>query len=100
MFLFFDYGYKDTAAFSYFQIFFNFFILFFIVCNHTYIYRFFRLLVFLSFPVVVCSGGPVLVLCWSWSCVLMTIYPQSDARAYIRAYIRAYTRARTGIFRP
>ena len=54
--LLFDYGYKDTAAFSYFQIFFNFFYTFFSVPVIIPIYAGF--LVFLPFPVV-CSVGAV-----------------------------------------
>ena len=110
----FDYGYKDTAAFSHFQIFLNFFYTFFIACNHTYICGFSRVagIPLFSGGFLSSSGVRVPLVCWScagcgrvfrwWSCVLMTICLLSYARTYIRAYIRTRTgifRAQTAIFR-
>ena len=89
--LVFDYGYKVTTFFSYLQIFFDFFILFF-HCLQSYIY-------IQVFPCCLRSSlflwSCVPLVCWSWSCVLFS----SIIHAYTRTYTRAYTRTRTGIFR-
>ena len=80
---------QSYCFFRYFQIFLTFFLL--IVCRSPHNRKIYFM--FLSFPVVVCSVG-VLVLCRLWSCVRWSPDNHTHAHTYAR------TRTRTGIFRP
>lgn len=88
--LLFDYGYKDTAVFSYFQIFLNFFYTFF-QCLRKYIY-------IQVFPFCPCSS------LFRWCvpcpvvCVLLVRSWSPDNHTHAHTYTR--TRTRTRIFRP
>ena len=72
---------KIRRVFHISKFFLTFFILFFIACNHTYIFRLFRFAWVLTFPVVVCSVGvPVVVVC-----PVFLNHTRVHARTYTRA---------------
>lgn len=107
MLLVFDYGYKGTTNFYTCKFFLTFFHFFIIFGNLTYnIGKFYLcalgcslsgcVLGFVGVSVGAVYSG-VQVLCWSWSCVLMTICLH---HTHAHTYTRTHIRTRTGIFRP
>ena len=90
----FDYGHKGTAFFLITKFFLTFFTFFHLLKTYLYMQVFSCCSWLLPFRLWSCVLLVCPLVCWSWACVLMTIYPQSDARAYARVHTR------TGIFRP